>query len=200
MSVLHAPARVRESDPRRARSNARRITCAPGPVLALALTIAMGVPVAIPAAAAACPPALHAGAPRFEARDGEVVDRATGLRWSRCSVGQRFEASTARCTGEARLLRHAEARRHAREFGGGWRLPSAGELRSLVDTRCVVPTIDPQAFPGFGYPPGQGMPYWTATPFESVPGMSYHVDFAAGDVDVRTRGFALGVLLVRLPR
>lgn len=198
MPVLHAPARVHGRGPRLAPANARRIACAAGPVLALALVI--GTPAAVRAAAAACTPALHAGTPRFEARGGEVVDRATGLRWSRCSVGQRFDASAARCTGEARLLRHTEARHHARELGGGWRLPTAGELRGLVDTRCGVPTIDPQAFPGFGYPPGQGMPYWTATPFESVPGMSYHVDFAAGDVDVRTRGFALGVLLVRSAR
>lgn len=152
---------------------------------------------AVPAPASSCPPALIGGQPRFEIRGALVLDRASGLLWQRCSVGQRHEASSGRCVGQPQLLRHADARIQARALGEGWRLPSVNELRSLVDPRCGVPAIDPQAFPGFGYPPQQGMPYWTGTPFETVPGMSYHVDFAAGDVDVRTRGFALGVLPVR---
>ena len=154
----------------------------------------------VPAAAVECSPAQHAGTARFEPRGAEVFDRATGLLWQRCSVGQRYEAATGRCQGKATLLRHAEARAHARSLGDGWRLPSVAELRGLVDARCGVPTIDPRAFPGFGYPPQQGMPYWSATPFETLPGMSYHVDFSAGDVDVRTRTFALGALLVRVAR
>jgi hypothetical protein len=147
-----------------------------------------------------CTPARHAGMERFEPRAAEVFDRATGLLWQRCSAGQRYDAPAGRCAGEARLMRHAEARAHARTLGDGWRLPSVAELRGLVDKRCGVPTIDPHAFPGFGYPPQQGMPYWSATPFETLPSMSYHVDFAAGDVDVRTRSFALGVLPVRAAR
>jgi len=149
--------------------------------------------------AAACPPALHAGHPRFEARGAEVLDRASGLLWQRCSAGQRYDEPTGRCLGDAQLMRPAEARRHARALGAGWRLPRVAELRSLVDLRCGVPAIDPKAFPGFGYRPQQGMPYWSGTAFDQIPTMNYVVDFVSGDIDVRTRGYPLGVVLVRGP-
>lgn len=62
--------------------------------------------------------------------DGTVTDTVTRLTWQRCSVGQTWSAAFEVCNGEARRMSWEEASRHAAP--GGFRLPTKGELRTLV--------------------------------------------------------------------
>jgi hypothetical protein len=69
--------------------------------------------------------------------DGEtVLDMLTGLRWERAvDAGiYTYDQSLAFCM-NLNLL------------GGGWRMPSVGELQTLVDTTATNPAVDPVAFP-----------------------------------------------------
>jgi len=80
---------------------------------------------------------------RLVARDALVYDRKTDLTWQRCSYGQRWDAATARCSGEALRLGFDEAKRLERD---GWRVPRLDELVSIM-VRGAVPVIDNEAFP-----------------------------------------------------
>lgn len=90
--------------------------------------------------------------PRVTTPDGEarylplgdlVLDRWTGLRWSRCSAGQRWAEDMGACIGLPTKMWFREAR--ALE-SRAWRLPSVAELRTLYDAEGTQ-LLDPLAFP-----------------------------------------------------
>ncbi len=67
--------------------------------------------------------------------DGQTVtDKKTGLVWMRCSLGQSWNGS--RCAGSANDYTWEQARQAARGYShaghSDWRLPSIGELKTLV--------------------------------------------------------------------
>lgn len=100
-------------------------------------------------------------APRYEAEDDLVTDRATGLVWQRAASREPLSLDTARrfCAGS--------------EPAGFFRLPSEKELQTLVTTSAAgAALIDDAAFPST---PAET--FWTAV-FDPVPAMS--VDFATG--------------------
>jgi hypothetical protein len=78
----------------------------------------------------------------------EVRDTLTGLAWRRCAAGMVWNNNAQSCDGEATrftwnlALDYAKANRE-----GGWRLPNAKELFSLVDPDTESPAIDHLAFP-----------------------------------------------------
>lgn len=72
-----------------------------------------------------------------------VLDRWTGLQWSRCSVGQRWVEEPRSCIGLPRKVWYREAR--ALE-SRAWRVPTVAELRTLYDDAGVL-LLDPVAFP-----------------------------------------------------
>lgn len=117
-------------------------------------------------------------AERFSLNDAQVVDHRTGLVWARCSVGQTWSGND--CTGNARTMTHEEALSHA-QTQVGWRLPSAKELATLVDSGCDSPTIDAVAFPST---PSARWPsaYWTSTPFAGRSTTAWSVYFSTGEV------------------
>lgn len=82
--------------------------------------------------------------PRLIADGALVYDRKTDLTWSRCSLGQRWDAQRSTCAGEAARITFDEAK--ALE-GRGWRIPTLDELSSIVRPDSV-PTIDSRIFPG----------------------------------------------------
>lgn len=84
-----------------------------------------------------------AAASRFQAEGDVVTDRATGLVWARCSVGQTW--SDGRCEGVPRKFTHNEA--NEASFAG-FRMPALEELKMLISSRCRNPVIDTDAFPG----------------------------------------------------
>ena len=101
---------------------------------------------------------LMAGDSRFVAKEHVVVDLERQIEWLRCSVGQRWNGSE--CSGNIvnlSLDMVPKALEIANEqLGGGWRLPSKAELKSIVCKECPSPKIDKEIFPNT-----DNAPYWT---------------------------------------
>ena len=101
---------------------------------------------------------LHAGDSRFVTKGHIVVDLERQIEWLRCSVGQRWNGSE--CSGNIvnlSLDMVPKAVEIANEqLGGGWRLPSKAELKSIVCKECPSPKIDKEIFPNT-----DNAPYWT---------------------------------------
>ena len=101
---------------------------------------------------------LHAGDSRFVTKGHIVVDLERQIEWLRCSVGQRWNGNE--CSGNIvnlSLDMVPKALEIANEqLGGGWRLPSKAELKSIVCKECVSPKIDKEIFPNT-----DNAPYWT---------------------------------------
>jgi hypothetical protein len=94
-------------------------------------------------------PLANADALRLQ-RDGPIArDYMKKLEWMRCSIGQVWEEET--CIGEVKMLSVAEAEeiieRIEGQMGGGWRLPTTKELRSLISDVELPPKIDVITFP-----------------------------------------------------
>ena len=101
---------------------------------------------------------LFAGDIRFVTKEHIVVDLERQIEWLRCSVGQRWNGSE--CSGNIvnlSLDMVPKALEIANEqLGGGWRLPSKAELKSIVCKECDSPKIDKEIFPNT-----DNAPYWT---------------------------------------
>lgn len=79
--------------------------------------------------------------------DGTITDRATGLTWQKKD--------------SAKAMNWEQAIAYAARLKGGWRLPNAKELQSIVDyTR--IPAIHP-LFQSSKLPDGEYPFYWTST-------------------------------------
>lgn len=101
---------------------------------------------------------LFAADSRFVTKEHIVVDLERQIEWLRCSVGQRWNGSE--CSGNIvnlsldmvpKALEIADE-----QLGGGWRLPSKAELKSIVCKECPSPKIDKEIFPNT-----DNAPYWT---------------------------------------
>ena len=95
---------------------------------------------------------------RFVTQEHIVVDLENQIEWLRCSVGQRWNGTE--CSGNIvnlSLDMVPKALEIANEqLGGGWRLPSKKELKSIVCKKCPSPKIDKNIFPNT-----DNAPYWT---------------------------------------
>jgi len=123
----------------------------------------------------ACPPGFTGtgrgssgcDTPRFTALgDGTVGDNnGSGLEWQQgFSPGTQSQAaSITYCTTLAL-------------DGGGWRLPTIDELRSIVDSSRGAPTIDTSFFPGT-----PSTPLWSSSPVAGSPSNGWLVDFNFGN-------------------
>ena len=95
-----------------------------------------------------------ADGPRLQ-RDGPVArDYVRKLEWMRCSIGMIWENDS--CVGEIMMLSIAESEELIDRIkdlnGGGWRLPTVKELKSLITEvesrpKDVEPNIDQNTFP-----------------------------------------------------
>lgn len=100
---------------------------------------------------------------RYILHPGAVVyDTSTSLYWQQTvpSTTYNYTAASTYCT----------------TLGGGWDIPSATELVTLV-VETMSPTIDKTVFPDT---PTSGGGYWTTTPYGTTSGYYYLVDFAVG--------------------
>ena len=95
---------------------------------------------------------------RFVTKEHIIVDLERQIEWLRCSVGQRWNGSE--CSGNIvnlSLDMVPKALEIANEqLGGGWRLPSKAELKSIVCKECPSPKINKEIFPNT-----DNAPYWT---------------------------------------
>jgi len=104
--------------------------------------------------------------------DGTVKDTVTGLEWQQDVVGT-FMWSASAAPGSAQAYCQGLSLN-----GGGWRLPSLRELRSLVDTAKKNPAIDTDAFPD-----KNSGSFWSSTPKAASSFFVWHVEFMNGKVD-----------------
>jgi hypothetical protein len=130
----------------------------------------------------------------FVIKGDSVYDGKTDLTWARCSVGQQWKEGSG-CTGQVKTFTFDEAQLQGT---GGWRVPTKGELGTLVDKARVVskqkPTIDEAAFPNMD---AANLGYWTSTPAGTTGG--WDVYFYDGSV-TGYYGYKSNSLAVRLVR
>lgn len=154
---------------------------------------------AAPLAAQTCP----AGNPRvaldarYDLSVADVVtDTVTGLMWKRCPEGR----SGAVCaTGSITImswsnaLNAADAANTASHAGyNDWRLPNSIELESLVETGCLNPAINTNAFPQNGT-----NAYWSSTTFAPGASNAMFVAFSGGALSAAGKNSSSAVRLVR---
>lgn len=92
-----------------------------------------------------------------------VFDRISGLHWQRgSSDGPNWTQAKTWCSANTPALP-----------GSGWRMPTTGELVTLVDRKQIEPAIDPVFM-------GTPTIFWSSTPYASG-GSVWCVHFAAGN-------------------
>jgi len=99
---------------------------------------------------------------------GSALHKASGVRWYRCSAGQRF--ANGQCIGEPLLLNQEDAQKYARDFsaasGRTWRLPTVDEMQSITVKHCKSPALNPNVFPSIRIDN-----YWTSSRSFNGPGL-----------------------------
>jgi Protein of unknown function (DUF1566) len=149
-----------------------------------------------------------------------IKDTVTNLEWQRCSVGQTWNQVAKSCDGTTAGYKWYQAT--ALVFENGWRMPTVGELRSLVycstgdpiligndlyDVTCngdyTRPTIVVEAFPNVPWE-GNSLSahYWTSSSNDNDPDMAWVVNFYKGNVGDDGTKFTpgLSIRLVRIPQ
>jgi len=120
------------------------------------------------------------GTAQFYSEGIKVIDFNNKVEWYRCTLGQRFNIDTKKCDGNAVKLNHLEVEtallQANEQLGGNWRLPTRGELETLICEHCGPPKIDTYYFPGT-----QSEPYWTGEKNWISPKNYWSVNFMTGD-------------------
>jgi hypothetical protein len=128
--------------------------------------------------------------------DGTVTDNSTGLIWSRCSLGQSWNPTASRCDGTASSLNWQQAlqQANANALAGqnDWRVPNIKELASIVERRCINPSINEVVFPN-----NLSALYWSSSVFNAFSGVTWGINFSSGDDEVKATTTLASVRLVR---
>jgi len=115
--------------------------------------------------------------------NGTVTDSATNLVWQQCSMGQNQDAT---CSGTATNATWQNAMDYCENLslaGKEWRLPSANELKTIVDkSKSAAPYIDTTYFPSTlsNY-------YWSSTTYLAATANAWVVYFANGNVPASSK-------------
>jgi len=116
---------------------------------------------------------------------GVVLDRRTGLAWQQgWAAGTSWADAMAQCE-----------QLNTAGYGGhtsGWRLPTAIELLSLVDSSTLDPAINGTAFPNT-----PSTPFWTASAPRTDAGVAWEVGFSRGDARLLAASVDAGVRCLR---
>lgn len=133
--------------------------------------------------------------------NGTITDPETGLRWKKCSEGQRWSATDNNCTGIAEKYTWQAALQRAQTINTGigenfsqfdWRLPNIKELASIVELRCVDLAINDTVFPNT---PTDF--FWSSSTYSYDSRFARFVDFSEGYDNQISRDRSLQVRLVR---
>ena len=150
-------------------------------------------------AAQFCAPHIDVSTPTsqfVDNNDGTITDKSTHLMWKKCVEG----LSGSQCqTGVATkhtwrgALQKPGAVNGQLELGyGNWRLPNVSELESLVEERCIEPSINSTVFP---LTPSATA--WTSSPAIHDPRYAWNVKFDFGHTYAVSREDEKYVRLVR---
>nr|WP_100644025.1 DUF1566 domain-containing protein [Alteromonas facilis] len=124
----------------------------------------------------------------------QIIHSRTGLVWMRCALGQTWDGNS--CEGDASQLTWQEALQlaHGYQLGDslGWRLPNLKELSTLVERRCVRPSINTQFFPNTPQDD-----FWTSTPSVRDPHRAWVVAFFNSSNSLKDKDRYVFVRLVR---
>jgi hypothetical protein len=117
-----------------------------------------------------------------------IVDVRNNVVWLRCSVGQRWDHDTGRCTGKVVKLNQSQIKKAIlqadQQLGGHWRLPTRGELETLVCETCGPPMIREKYFPDI-----ESEAYWTRSKNNFHSKMYWSVNFMTGHSYSRFFGY-----------
>lgn len=128
---------------------------------------------------------------------GTAIDTRTGLIWYRCSVGEFFHDGE--CRGVAKRFNWHQAAEAAGKFElagyTDWRVPTVKELLSIVEKKCVNPSMNT-----FVFPTAQTEVYWTSEQnfFNKFLGWGVYM-FNATDFGRHSKESEYLLLLVRNP-
>ena len=126
-----------------------------------------------------------------------IIDKQSGLMWARCETGKTWDPQY-ECIGTAALKNWQETLAHIESTDSylgyaGWRVPNVKELTSIVERRCLEPSLNSDVFAS-----GQATILWTNSPIDSNSTSSvWTVDFAAGTTQTVTPTSSYGFRLVR---
>ncbi len=119
-------------------------------------------------------------------RDGTVTHQPTGLTWMRCPLGQEWDGSS--CSSDYAYYSWQDAMTAAEELEG-WRLPTLGELLSIVEYEEYGPALNPEIFsivPSLVNP----YSYWTSSADPRDSGQAFFVGFEQGHIFSNDKSFA----------
>jgi hypothetical protein len=130
---------------------------------------------------------------------GTVTDLDTGLMWTRCVIGQTWNAEAQLCEGDfvSKTWQQALEAGLSGEYGGyqGWRLPNSKELRTLMAFNNTIPAVNSTALTQLNNP---NIRLWTTTPDFANNNTGYSFALSvAGDVMSKNRTSLFNVILVR---
>jgi hypothetical protein len=142
---------------------------------------------------AACDAGRSSSTPisRYQIKGGEIYDSITHLTWQRCSLGQHWTQDLG-CVGVIRQMTWNDAM--SRAGGGGWRLPTIDELKTLIASNCSNPAINEEVFPDMEL---YKLWYWSSTDTGSS---VWYLAFGTGSVHNADRTDLNAVRLVRSDR
>lgn len=130
--------------------------------------------------------------------DGTVTDKASGLMWMRCAVGQEWKGET--CVGDAEDYAWAATQAAAEainasgeHFFSDWRVPGLRDLAMIIERECQNPrinlTVFPNTAPAF---------FWTqSTPEADAETRAYALSFGPEGVEPHAKTLTHHLRLVR---
>lgn len=128
--------------------------------------------------------------------NGLVQDKNTGLMWTRCAYGQTWDETNTTCTGTPAKVTWQNALQLSAnlEMGGhsDWRLPNVKELASIVERKCVDPSVNATLFPNTA-----SENYWTSTTVAADPSAAWAVAYYNGKNNTKDKLVDVHVRFVR---
>lgn len=125
--------------------------------------------------------------------NGTISDDGTGLMWQKCQLGQTgsicSNGSPNTYTWQQAL---EEAENNSIAGFSDWRLPNQKELLSIVEQRCINPSINMNYFLNTG-----DYTFWSSSPYSESTSDAWHVDFSNGNPNYDSRSLVARVRLVR---
>lgn len=124
---------------------------------------------------------------RFAKNNGVVIDSKTGLMWKQCTEGTRYNVKTEQCDGDENVYTWQGLLQYTQQLNQGeignsrsyndWRIPNIKELESIVEYRCISPSINLDVFNNT-----EGVSFWSASSVFFSPYKAWTVHFHSGTI------------------